>query len=175
MGERKEHRQGSAAALPGRRLADMIKLVPSFFGFAFVRAWDDLAFSRFAALFPDTPWLGQDIVSLGMLPVFLLVVLAARRLAPLYRRPALVIGAPLMMVAAVVFYELSLGLLDGAQAALVLAALLAGAGAALSILQWAELQSCLNSLQIVLYVSGAFFLGSLLGWMALDADRKSVV
>ena len=177
MGERKEHRQGSAAALSGRRLADVIKLVPSFFGFAFVRAWDDLAFSRFAALFPDTPWLGQDIVSLGMLPVFLLVVLAARRLAPLYRRPALVIGAPLMMVAAVVFYELSLGLPDGAQAALVLAALLAGAGAALSILQWAELQSCLNSLQIVLYVSGSFFLGSLLGWMALDAgpERMAVI
>lgn len=177
MGERKEHRQGSAAALSGRRLADMTKLVPSFFGFAFVRAWDDLVFSRFAALFPDTPWLGQDIVSLGMLPVFFLIVFAARRLAPLYRRPVLVIGAPLLMVASVVFYELLLGMPDGTQAALVLVALLAGAGAALSILQWAELQSCLNSLQIVLYVSGSFFLGSLLGWMALDAgpERMAVV
>ena len=114
MGERKEHRQGSAAALSGRRLADMTKLVPSFFGFAFVRAWDDLVFSRCAALFPDTPWLGQVIVSLGMLPVFLLIVFAARRLAPLYRRPVLVIGAPLLMVASVVFYELLLGMPDGA-------------------------------------------------------------
>ena len=54
---------------------------------------------------------------------------------------------------------------------------MAGVGAALSILQWAELQSCLNSLQIVLYVSGSFFLGSAASWLCLglDGQRLAVV
>ena len=45
------------------------------------------------------------------------------------------------------------------------------------ILLWAELESCLNTLRIVLYVSGSFFLGDLLGWLFQDAEgaRAAVV
>ena len=91
------------------------------------------------------------------------------QLAPLYRRRAVVIVAPACMVASVLLYELAVVSPGAAGASasaafplIVASALLAGVGAALSILQWAELQACLNSLQIVLYVSGAFFLGSVI-------------
>lgn len=171
MGVRGEYQcNGSMRGVAARRhLADLCKLSPSLFGFAFVRAWDDLSFARFSVLFPGAPWLGQDVVSFGMLPVFLLLIVAARRVVPLYRRDLIVYGAPLLMVASVFCYEIALMQPFGAEALLIFAACMAGLGAALSILQWAELQSCLNSLQIVLYVSGSFFIGSLLGWIVLDA------
>ena len=55
------------------------------------------------------------------------------------------------------------------------AAVTAGLGAALSILQWAELQSCLNPFQIVLYVSGAFFFGSVISWMTLGMGESRLL
>lgn len=160
-----------------RRLADLRYLSLCFFGFAFVRAWDDISFARFASLFPDSPWFGQDLMSLGMLPVLVACVVAARKSAPLYRRRALVVAAPVLMVASVALFELAA--LPGAEALAfpltLVSALAAGAGAALSILQWAELQSCLNSFQIVLYVSGAFFLGSVIGWMTFGMGESRLV
>lgn len=162
-----------------RRLADLRYLSLCFFGFAFVRAWDDVSFARFASLFPDSPWFGQDLMSLGMLPVLIVCVAAARKVAPLYRRRALVVAAPVCMVASVVLFELAAATADGSAAPMfpliVASALLAGIGAALSILQWAELQACLNSLQIVLYVSGAFFLGSVIGWMTFGMGESRLV
>lgn len=165
-----------------RRIADLRYLSLCFFGFAFVRAWDDISFARFAALYPDSPWFGQDLMSLGMLPVFIVCVVAARKLAPLYRRRAVVIVAPVCMVASVLLYELAVASPGAAGSSasaafplVVASALLAGVGAALSILQWAELQACLNSLQIVLYVSGAFFLGSVIGWMTFGMGESRLV
>lgn len=166
-----------------RRFADLRHLSLCFFGFAFVRAWDDIAFARFAALFPNAPWFGQDLMSLGMLPIFVVLVVGARALTPLFERRALMIAAPLLMVVSVVLFEVAnlagLGankLWDGAFWPLVaVSAFTAGAGAALSILMWAELQSCFNSLQIVLYVSGAFFLGSVIGWMTFGMDESRLV
>lgn len=160
-----------------RRLADLRYLSLCFFGFAFVRAWDDISFARFAALFPDSPWFGQDLMNLGMLPAFIVCVAFARKLAPLYQRRALVVATPVLMVTSVLLFETAAAL-GGAAAALpliVASALVAGLGAALSILQWAELQSCLNSFQIVLYVSGAFFLGSVIGWMTFGMDESRLV
>lgn len=174
---------GEQAAAPDllrdaqRRLAELRYLSLCFFGFAFVRAWDDVTFARFAALVPESPWFGQDLMNLGMLPVFVVCVVAARKLAPLYRHRGLVIGAPLLMMASVVLFACAEELSgDAAFACFVVSAVTAGLGAALSILQWAELQSCLNPFQIVLYVSGAFFFGSVISWMTLGmSDARLLV
>lgn len=183
MGAPDGERTGEQAASPDllrdaqRRLADLRYLSLCFFGFAFVRAWDDISFARFAALFPDSPWFGQDLMNVGMLPAFIVCVAFARKLAPLYQRRALVVAAPVLMVASVLLFETA-SMLGGAAAAfplIVASALAAGLGAALSILQWAELQSCLNSFQIVLYVSGAFFLGSVIGWMTFGMGESRLV
>ena len=160
-----------------RRFVDLKSLSLSLFGFAFVRAWDDLAIAQLAGAFPEYPSVGQDLVSAGMLPVFILLIVASRRIAPLYRHRSLVYGAPALMVAAVVVYGMAVASDEVSGPLVVAAALMAGVGAALSILQWAELQSCLNSLQIVLYVSGSFFLGSAASWLCLglDGQRLAVV
>ena len=158
-----------------RRLVELRYLSLCFFGFAFVRAWDDVSFARFAGLFPDNPLFGQDIMNLGMLPVFVVCVVAARKLAPLYQRRALVIAAPVFMIVSVLLVEAAGVLPAFALPLIVTAAVTAGLGAALSILQWAELQSCLNPFQIVLYVSGAFFFGSVISWMTLGMGESRLL
>lgn len=177
-GERVDEKVQAMDALDERRrFVDLKSLSLSLFGFAFVRAWDDLAIAQLAGAFPEYPSVGQDLVSAGMLPVFILLIVASRRIAPLYRHRSLVYGAPALMVAAVVVYGMAVASDEVSGPLVVAAALMAGVGAALSILQWAELQSCLNSLQIVLYVSGSFFLGSAASWLCLglDGQRLAVV
>lgn len=158
-------RGGASPSSLHRRLRELGYLSMPLFGFAFVRAFNDLSFSRAAHLFEESAWTGQDLLSLTMAAVFLLGVLFARRLAPLWdRRPA--------VLAVTVFMVVS-GLLQGlgsADHSLVVAGLvLGGIGTAVHILLWAEMESCLNTLRIALYVSGGFFLGDLLGWVLQDA------
>lgn len=161
-----------------RRVAELRYLSLCFFGFAFVRAWDDVAFFRFAQLFLESALIGKDLFILSMvLIVFLPCVLFARRLAPLYRRTVLVslsVGALLVSTAA----SYGAATLPGGRLALAMVAVVAGGiGAALSILLWAELQSCFDPFHMVLYVSGSFFFGSVLGWLCIGLDpvRATVV
>ena len=108
-----------------------------------------------------------------MVVVFLAGVLLARRLAPLWERRPVVVGATFLMIAS----ALCQGAGCGSRALLVAGLVLGGVGTAVHILLWAELESCLNTLRIVLYVSGSFFLGDLLGWLFQDAEgaRAAVV
>lgn len=149
-----------------RRLRELGYLSMPLFGFAFVRAFNDLSFSHAAHVFSESAWMGQDVLSLTMVVVFLAGVLLARRLAPLWERRPMVVGATLLMVASA-FCQ---GANDSSQALLVAGLMLGGVGTAVHILLWAELESCLNTLRIVLYVSGGFFLGDLLGWLLQDAE-----
>lgn len=173
-GDRGQSRQGmdDEGAFKGRRrVAELRYLSLCFFGFAFIRAWDDVAFFRFAQLFPASALVGKDLFILVMvLAVFLPGVVLARRIAPLYRRRALVnlsVGALTASTAA----SFAATAVPGAHEALAVAAVVAGGvGAALSILLWAELQSCFDPFHMVLYVSGSFFLGSVLGWLCIGLD-----
>ena len=146
------------------------------FGFAFVRAWDDMAFDRFSRLAIDAPWLGQDLFLTVMILTFAILFVMARRVAPLYERPWAMGMAALLPIAStlVLFVTLDLAIVPQGSAVWVLLTVLslicAGMGAAISILLWAELQSCFNSLRLMLYVSGAFFLGALLGWLLVGLD-----
>ena len=128
------------------------------FGFAFVRAFNDLSFLRAAQVFGESAWKGQDILSLTMVVVFLAGVLLARRLAPLWERRPVVVGATFLMIAS----ALCQGAGCGSRALLVAGLVLGGVGTAV---------------RIVLYVSGSFFLGDLLGWLFQDAEgaRAAVV
>ena len=150
-------------------------LLPSFFGFAFVRAYYDILTLYSSQLAPGLAWLGQDLVVVGMLPAFLVCTVGARKILPLasHRRLPLFSGT-LMIVGAfcMTFAPCS----DGTTALLASAALVGGLGSGIAILLWAEVQSCCAPLPLVLYVTGAFFTGSLLGWLleGLDTTRLFV-
>ncbi len=152
------------AARVGRRLSELRLLSPCLFGFAFVRAYYDIMASKLAELDVTLPWLGQDIMALGMLPVFAGCIVASRKVLPLYRHREIPIVATLLMLAASALLTVAISLPEQASLLMVASALFAGAGFGISILLWAELQSCSNSFLVVLYVSGSFFLGSCLGW-----------
>lgn len=156
-----------------RKLSDLQQLPLCFFGFAFIRAWDDIAFWRFSSLVPDHTWVGQDVFLLAMIAVFAPLALFARRIAPLHEKPwAIPIATGALLVSSLLWI---LAGLDGlfVLPLVVGSIVFAGIGAALSILLWAELQSCFNPFRVVLYVSGAFLLGAIFGWLAvgLGGDR----
>lgn len=172
--EGSQRSKGEALSSPlHRRLRELGYLSMPLFGFAFVRAFNDLSFLRAAQVFGESAWKGQDILSLTMVVVFLAGVLLARRLAPLWERRPVVVGVTFLMIAS----ALCQGAGCGSRALLVAGLVLGGVGTAVHILLWAELESCLNTLRIVLYVSGSFFLGDLLGWLFQDAEgaRAAVV
>ncbi|MBS5450219.1 MAG: hypothetical protein KHY83_10570 [Coriobacteriia bacterium] len=165
----------------GRRLTELRLLSPCLFGFAFVRAFYDVASGQIATILSGisgVTWLGPDIVVIGMVPAFVACVAAGRRFLPLSdRRSAATIATALMVAGAGLI--LAVGTLSSVagpsgseplaqSAALPLAligGLVVGFGIALGILLWAELQSCFGSFLIVLYVAGGFLFGSLLGWL----------
>lgn len=155
------------ANLAGLRRLDLV-----FFGFAFARAWNDVAFLRLAWL-SNAAWVGQDLLTLAMSAVFLVCLLAARRLAPLgtKRWPYAVVLISTVLCAVL------LGIKEPPSSQLLaVAGIIGGVGAACSVLLWAELQSCFNSYRIVLYVSGGFLGGAVLGWLLepLEGIRLTV-
>lgn len=161
----------------GRKLSDLRHLPLCFFGFAFIRAWDDIAFYRFSSLVPEHSWIGQDAFLLAMIAVFVPLAILARRVAPLYeKRWSVPVATCALLVSSALW--IAGNLTDAIALPLTVGSLLfAGAGAALSILLWAELQSCFNPFRVVLYVSGAFLLGAVLGWLfvGMGDDRLGFV
>lgn len=166
-----------AFATKRRTLSDLAHLPLCFFGFAFIRAWDDIAFYQFSSIVPGHTWVGQDAFLLMMIAVFAPFALLARRVAPLHeKRWALPLATGMLVVSSVL--GAIAGLDEGSAPALTAGAVVcAGAGAALSILLWAELQSCFNPFRVVLYVSGSFLLGAVMGWLfvGLGPDRLPFV
>lgn len=147
-------------------LAQLRTLSPGFFGFAFARAYYDVLADSCASLVVAWPLMGADLVIVGMVPAFIACVALRQRVLPLSSHGHLPwLTAALMMLGAVLLVGArSAGI--HATALLVAAALVGGLGTGLSILLWAEVQSCCAPLHLALAVSGAFFAGSLLGWIA---------
>ncbi len=160
-----------------RRFAELRFLSLCFFGFAFVRAWDVIAYAQFSGAFLNVPWVGEDLMHLGKLPVFIFFVLAARKVVPLYAKKLVAGIASLLMIASVALFLCAQSFSSYFFVLVFASALLAGTGSALSILMWAELQSCFNSLKIVLYIAGAFLIGSIVGWLMLGLEgiRATIV
>ena len=157
--DRMEGTARDAGGVLGRWHLAPPSLVPCFFGFAFMRAYNDLIGRRFSEASLGAQWAGEDLYSLVMLAVFLLCALFARRIAPLYKRHSAWAAAMLLAVAGAM-------LVSAAPAAavpwpwLALAMAASAVAGALFILLWAELHACLDPLGIVTYVSGAFLLGT---------------
>ena len=74
---------GRLASLVGKWFSTPGPLIPCFFGFAFMRAYNDLAARSFSEAFFEQAWWGEDLYTLVLLAVFLFGALAARRIAPL--------------------------------------------------------------------------------------------
>ena len=71
----------------GRRSARP-RLTLCFFGFAFSRAANDMAYDVFSSVGSFGPVWGDDMLSLSMMAMFLVCALVARKIAPLYcKRP----------------------------------------------------------------------------------------
>ena len=155
----------------GRRVAELRFLVPSLFGFAFTRAYYDVVAAYMASFIPGMPWAGQDLVVMGMVPAFLLCVVMARRLLPLSSMRGAGALSCAFMTAGTALLALAPAFSETKAPFAIMGALVAGLGVGVSILLWAELQSCWNSFQIALYVSGAFFVGSFLGWLMLGMSE----
>lgn len=162
--------RSNVAAPMRRRLGDLRNLSPSLFGFAFVRAFNDITLSRFEDVAGPYPLVWQDVMLAAMVPIFLLCIFLSKRILPLSSKHLISVSSPLLMMSSVVLFEAAPFASSCNDALLALSAIAAGLGAAMAILMWAELQSSLNSFRIVLYVSGAFLMGSILGWMAEGLD-----
>ena len=162
----------SAASRAARALRSWVSapapFVPCFFGFAFMRAYNDLLARRFSEAPFGAEWVGEDLYSLVLLAVFLACALLARRIAPLYRRRAVVRAATGLAVAGALFAGAASAAGAGAWPLLVAAMGAGGIAGALYILLWAEFHSCLAPLGIVTYVSGAFLFGSVGAWVLQD-------
>lgn len=141
-----------------------------FFGFAFARAWLEIVTYRSTFLFPYDAWVGEDLFTAAMVIAFIPFALFARKFAPLYsKRHAATTCTVSMIVSGLAFMAASIF----PQAAVplgLLAVIGGGVGSALSILLWAELHSCFEPLRVVLYIAGAFLLGSFIAWVLLDLD-----
>lgn len=174
--DRMEGVAGDAGGVLGRWHLAPPSLVPCFFGFAFMRAYNDLIARRFSEASLGAQWVGEDLYSLVMLAVFLLCALFARRIAPLYKRHSAWAAAMLLAVAGAL-------LVAAAPAAavpwpwLALAMAASAVAGALFILLWAELHACLDPLGIVTYVSGAFLLGTVGAWVLQEVSgaREALV
>lgn len=174
--DRMEGTARDAGGVLGRWHLAPPSLVPCFFGFAFMRAYNDLIGRRFSEASLGAQWAGEDLYSLVMLAVFLLCALFARRIAPLYKRHSAWAAAMLLAVAGAM-------LVSAAPAAavpwpwLALAMAASAVAGALFILLWAELHACLDPLGIVTYVSGAFLLGTVGAWALQEVSgvREALV
>lgn len=167
---------GEAGGVLGRWHLAPPSLVLCFFGFAFMRVYNDLIARRFSEASLGAQWAGEDLYSLVMLAVFLLCALFARRIAPLYKHHSAWAAAMLLAVAGAL-------LVAAAPAAavpwpwLALAMAASAVAGALFILLWAELHACLDPLGIVTYVSGAFLLGTVGAWVLQEVSgvREALV
>lgn len=154
-------------AKEGRSFSLLGNLPLCLFGFACIRAWDDVAFTRYASLFPERGWMGEDLFLIVMVVVFAPLALFARRVAPLHGKAWPVPVATTMLMASVAC-DAATPMAPAAAPLLVgTSVIFAGAGAALSILLWAELQSCFDPFYVILYVSGSFLLGGIAGWLVV--------
>lgn len=145
--------------------ASLPVLVPCFFGFSLMRAYNDLVARRFSEAPFAEAWTGEDLYSLVLMAVFLAGALAARRVAPLYCRPKVVAAATVLAVAGAVLVGAAPLAGQGLWACFFSAMLASGVSGALFILLWAEFHSCLDPLGIVVYVSGSFLLGTAGAWV----------
>ena len=150
-----------------RRAKELGHLFMPLFGFAFVRDFNGATLAFSAEAFGVDVWLGQDILSATMIALFFLGIVFARKLAPLWSHRPLVGAATMAMVISALGQGWGAALSPNVAALFVV---LGAAGGAVSILLWAELESCLNTLRIVLYVSGAFLFGDALGWVLQDLE-----
>ncbi|MEG0505204.1 MAG: hypothetical protein RR547_11215, partial [Raoultibacter sp.] len=141
-----------------------------FFGYAFARAWMEIIMFRMTVLFPHDAWLGEDLFTVIMVCAFIPFALFARKIKPLcfksYARSActatmLISGATFLAAMLIPEATLVLG---------VIAIITGGIGASLSILLWAELHCCFEPMRVVLYIAGAFLVGTALAWLLLEAD-----
>lgn len=148
-----------------RRRAEVKGLSLPLFGFAFARAFNDLASFTLADLTPGNVVFWQSVLSLTMVATFAIMLGLAKRVAPLCRHARYYPLVCAVMVSAAFALFAASALAGSAQGAmLAAAATLSGVGSALSVLAWAELQSCFSTLRIVIYVTGSFFLGTILSW-----------
>lgn len=97
--DRMEGTAGEAGGVLGRWHLAPPSLVLCFFGFAFMRVYNDLIARRFSEASLGAQWAGEDLYSLVMLAVFLLCALFARRIAPLYKHHSAWAAAMLLAVA----------------------------------------------------------------------------
>lgn len=144
------------------------RVVPYFFGFAFIRAFNELMAGRFAQM----DFLGlfsmEDFYAVIMVVTFLACIVLMPKITPLHSHKK---------VEQVAF---SLSLLAGASELLqtmlfpdmwvlsLVCAVFSGLSGSLFILLWAEFHSCLEPFEIMFYISGAFMLGSVLVWLFAD-------
>ncbi|WP_180326594.1 response regulator transcription factor [Raoultibacter phocaeensis] len=141
-----------------------------FFGFAFARAWLEIVTYRTALLFPHDVWFGEDLFTVAMVVAFVPFALFARKLAPLYVKRCMVWLCTGSMIASGLAF-MAASLFPGIVLPLSIVAIIGGGiGSALSILLWAELHSCFEPLRVVLYIAGAFLLGSFMAWVLMDLD-----
>lgn len=141
-----------------------------FFGFAFARAWLEIVTYRTTTLFAYDAWVGEDLFTAAMVLSFIPFALFARKLAPLYpKRYMATICTVSMIVSGLAFMTASM--VPSVAIPMGIVAIVGGGlGSALSILLWAELHSCFEPLRVVLYIAGAFLLGSFMAWVLLDLD-----
>ncbi len=168
---------GRLASLVGKWFSTPGPLIPCFFGFAFMRAYNDLAARSFSEAFFEQAWWGEDLYTLVLLAVFLFGALAARRIAPLYDKfwPTCLAIALAMLCAVLIGFGSQDEVLYGP--CLAIAIVSGGVAGSLFILLWAELHSCLEPLAIVTYVSGAFLFGTIGSWVLqeLTGTRLALV
>lgn len=155
-----------------RHLGDLRNLSPALLGFAFARAFYDLTLTRLASVDGVYPLIWQDVMLIVMIPIFSSCILLPKRVLPLYSKRLASTGSPFLMMASVLFFEAAHITPSLNDALIAASACAAGLGFALAILIWAELQSTLNSFRIVLYISGAFIIGSFLGWMGEGLNEQ---
>lgn len=158
-----------------RTLRSLKGLSVGLFGFAFVRMWDIAIANLYAQCFPASDWLVGDLVHMAKLPAFILIVLLAAKIMPLHKRRLL----PELAAASMVASSLAIFLIPPTAPAylgvMTIFVMVGAAGSALAILQWAELQGCLNPFRLAIYISGAFCLGTLLGWIALGTSGAQLL
>lgn len=146
-----------------------------FFGYAFARAWMEIIMFRMTVLFPHDAWLGEDFFTVMMVCAFIPFALFARKIRPLcFKTYARSLCTASMLLSGVTF--LAATMIPEATLVLGVVAIVSGGiGASLSILLWAELHCCFEPMRVVLYVAGAFLVGTALAWLLLEADGPRLV